>query len=520
MTLLLAHGDGDLFGDFSSWTFVLRFGEQVLHLVPYLLFGVLLAGLLRTNAGYQWLRGALDGPWSHSLPRAILLGLITPVGAVGGLPIASEMLRAGLRPSVVLGFLVTAPLFMPWSFGYAADALGLLNASLIVLGGALLAAIIGAVARPFEAARPPRPQPVATPKRSQLLAALRAAADHASGWLLMYALLAVTASAAFAAVLQPGSIEAHIGDSSVVALLELAAPIALANPEPDVAVLYASEFWRIGLLPGGMFVALYLGAGWSFATLAWCIHRIRAPGLLVIVTWLAVAVGIASIANTLPQPNHPGEADSHSFDMLTKPYNFGGGSTADGVAEHLRRAADGNELALAAFTLLFGLGVLNRWRARPGRAATPDTNPPNAVAHAGPPRVTIRMTLLGAVATCLVVSVFTYFPSPSELHDRLRLQSGNLFEAVSVLNTPRHTPDQHAAARSRARHALARLDGALAKYPVSRAVHLWTPHRAPMDAAALRTKAAQVDQLIAAGPSDQLELAAVEFLRRLTQADA
>ena len=181
MTLLLAHGAGEVFGAFSSETFILRLGQQLLQLAPHLLFGVILASLLRTQVGQRWLLGCLAGSWPRSMPRAIVLGLVAPVGTLGGLPIATEMLRAGIRPSVVLCFLITAPLFMPWSLGYAADTLGLLNALLVVLGAGLLAFVTGGVARSLEHDPHAIPPHGATPTGSQLFTVMRTAACHSSG---------------------------------------------------------------------------------------------------------------------------------------------------------------------------------------------------------------------------------------------------------------------------------------------------------------------------------------------------
>jgi uncharacterized membrane protein YraQ (UPF0718 family) len=517
MMLMLAHADGDVFVGFSGWTFILRFGQQLLQLAPHLLFGVILAGLLRTPVGQRWLVGCLDAAWPRSMPRAIVLGLVAPVGALGGLPIASEMMRAGIRPSVVLPFLVTAPLFMPWSFGYAADALGLLNALIVVLGGSLLAFFTGAVARAFEGAPRAMPLRSATPDKSQLFAALRAAANHSSGWLLVYVLIAVTGSAGLAAILEAGSIEAHLGESSVATLFELSVPIALANPEPDVAVLYASEFWRIGLLGGGMFLALYLGAGWSLGTFAWCVHHLRRTGVIVTIAWLFVAMSIATVGNSLLEPVRPGEADSHGLDVLTKPHNFGGSSPMDGVVRQLSRAADGSELALAALGTLFAIGVLGRLRTRTDSAVESNGEPPRKIETDRLSQPAIRATLLGAIVICLMVSVFSYFPSPRELHERLRLQSGNLFEAVSVLNSSRQTPEEKSAAEVRALNALDRIDAALARYPTSRGIHFADPMRASLDAAQLRTESKRLKQLVAEGASEELKRATLDFAGRLSR---
>lgn len=516
MTLLLAHGDGEVFGEFSAWTFALRFGQQLLQIAPHVLFGVILAGLLRTRVGQRWLRGCFEGSWPRSALRAIVVGLVAPVGALGGLPIASEMLRAGVRPSVVVCYLVTAPLFVPWSFGYAAETLGVLNGLLVVFGAVVLAFVAGAAAGALERSRPEVPPQRASSDASQLLTALRATADHSSGWLLVYVGIGLAASAGLAAILQPGAIEAHLEEGSVVTLLELSVPIALANPEPDLAVLYASEFWRVGLLTGGVFLAFYLGAGWSLGVFAWCVHRLGRVGALATIAWLFAAISIAAIGNSVREPLRPGEADSHAFDALTKPYDFGGSSAADGVGEQLRRAADGGAIALAALGVLFAVGV---WgcRRRPTTASCASAASYQSIGSEGLPQGAVRATLLGAAAVCLAVSVFSYVPSPEELRDRLRLQSGNLFEAVSVLSSPRHTREAKTAAEVRALNAIDRIDDALARYETSRMIYRADATRAEFDAAALGKETERLVQLVTAGASEQLKRATLELAEALTR---
>lgn len=512
MMPLLAHGD---FAPFSGWTFVLRFGQYLLQVGPGLLAGVLLAGVLRTRSGRGWLLACLDGPPSRSMLRAVLLGLVAPVGALGALPIASEMLRSRIRPSVVLCFLVVAPLFMPWSFGHAADKLGILNASLVLVSSALLALVVGTAVRPLERSRAGAPQLAEVAGGSQVLAALRAAARLSASWLWVYVLIALGSSAALAAVLQPGAIEAHLGESATGTLFELAVPIALASIESDLAVVFASECWRIGLLTGGVFLAIQLGAAWSLGTLAWCVHRLRRIGAVASIVWLAAAMGIATVGNSVLSPIRPGQADTHAFDTLTKPYNFGGDSPATGVLQQLRRAADGQGVALAALIVLTVAGAIVRIRA-PRESAAPGESIPTADS----PRYSqfgVRAALVGATSLCLAASVYSYFPPSEELGDRLRLERGNLFEAVSVMSSSRRSPGEKSAAEVRALNALDRIEDALGRYRMSHAIHFAGPEHVSLDAVALRREIERSEQLVPAGEFEQFRLASIELVGRLTR---
>lgn len=518
MMPLLAHSAGDVFGPFSGWTFALRFGQYLLQAGPGLLAGVLLAGVLRTRNGRGWLLACLDGPPSRSMLRAVLLGLVAPVGALGALPIASEMLRSRIRSSVVLSFLVVAPLFMPWSFGHAADRLGIWGASLVLVSSALLALVVGAAVRPFERSHAEAPQQAEVAAGSQVLGALGAAARLCSGWLWVYVLVALSGPAALAAVLQPGAIEAHLGESAISTLFELAVPIALASIEADLAVVFASEFWRVGLLTGGVFLAFQLGAAWSLGTLTWCVHRLGRIGVFASIVWLAAAMGIATVGNSVLSPIRPGEADSHAFDTLTKPYNFGGHSPATGVLQQLRRAADGRGVALAALIVLTAAGAIVRIRAPRESEASGKLGP-----TADSPRYSqfgVRAAFVGTASVCLAASIYSYFPPSDELGDRLRLESGNLFEAVSVMSSSQRSPEEKSAAEVRALNALDRIGAAFARYRISRAIHFAGPKRASLDAVALRREIERSAKLVPAAEFEQFSAASNELVGRLSQESA
>lgn len=516
MNLMLAHGDGDIFGAFCWWTFLLRFGQYTVHMVPVLLTGVLLAGLLRTRTGRNWLLAGLDASPTPSMLRAAVLGLVAPVGALGALPIASEMLRARIRPSVVLCFLVPAPLFMPWSFGYAADSVGLVNASLVVSCAFFLALLVGAVARIAERSVGDTPPPAAVVEGSQLLGALRAAARISVGWILAYTLVAVGSSAALAAILEPGSIETHLGESSVVTLFELSVPITLANITPDVAVMLASEFWRIGLLTGGVFLVFYSGGAWSLGAFAWSIHRLKRTGLIVALVWLFLAMGISALGNSVLRPPFAGEPDSHGFDTLTQPHNLGGGSPAAGVVAKLRRSIDGNELAITALILLFIAGAIDRLRYR--HSSTAPFNEVQPANKTDPPSLyAIHLSLLGAFAVCMVVSVYSYFPPPEELRERLRLQSGNLYEAASTLDSAQYSREEQLAAKMRALNALDRIDDSLVRYPASRAIRFASSSVAALNADQLRRETQKLKLRVEADSTDQLSTEALELVARLAR---
>ncbi len=119
---ILAHGGGaeGLLADplVMLWSALLRIVEAAMSAAPYLLIGILVAGLLRGMVGPRCLQELLGGRhWSGPV-RGWLLGLMLPVCALGVLPVARELRRAGVASGTVLTFLLVGPILNPASILY------------------------------------------------------------------------------------------------------------------------------------------------------------------------------------------------------------------------------------------------------------------------------------------------------------------------------------------------------------------------------------------------------------------
>jgi uncharacterized protein len=106
-------------------SFILRTVEAAISAVPYLLAGILLAGIFRGLVGPQRLRKLLDGDRLSGPIRAFGFGLLLPVCSLGVLPIARELLLAGISRRAVFVFLMGAPLFHPLTIALALSVMDL-----------------------------------------------------------------------------------------------------------------------------------------------------------------------------------------------------------------------------------------------------------------------------------------------------------------------------------------------------------------------------------------------------------
>lgn len=511
---LLAHGGGDIFGPFSPWTFVLRGGQSLLQSAPTLLVGVVLAALIETPTGRRWIQAVFSGPPWQRWVRAALLGLVTPVGALGALPIAIGLSRLGVHPALVLSFLVTAPLFMPWSFGQAADTMGWRPVVIVIAASLLLAAGVGAVASIFQRATSKTCPAPANNDRSPLIITVRNAAHHCAGWLAVYVVTATAGSALLAAVLEPGAVEAHLGETATLTLLELAVPLALASITPEVGAVFAGEFWRIGVLPGGVLLAFHLGAGWTAGTLIWALHRLGRVGATAMLAQIGLAFGLAVVCNpALPVPR-PGEADSHAFDRLTKPYQIPADSVSAGLFRQWSREGSGAAIALLTLAGLAVVGLLQR---RPrNHPLTPQLSGGEATAR--PAQRVVRLTLGVAFAACALASTYGYFPPPREIDERLQLQSGNLFEAARRLEQAELDAPPRAAARRQALNALDQIEELVARRGVARKLYgAWNKAPAP-DPQVIRARVSQLRARLETNGTDGISQSTLALTAQLTTA--
>lgn len=120
--LLLADGVGyrGFFTDFDTtlWSAILRIAQAIVAAAPFLIAGVLAAGVLRGMVGADRTRRILGvGHWSGPL-RAWGLGVLLPICSLGALPVARELRRAGVPSGTVLSFVLVAPVLNPVSIIY------------------------------------------------------------------------------------------------------------------------------------------------------------------------------------------------------------------------------------------------------------------------------------------------------------------------------------------------------------------------------------------------------------------
>jgi uncharacterized membrane protein YraQ (UPF0718 family) len=180
------------------WGAVLRGSQCVLQASPYIVAGLVTAGIFRRLLGHDGLRRLFGhGTW-RAIPQAWIIGMLLPICSLGAIPVAREMRRAGLTGGTILAFALAAPLFNPLSLLYGltlSEPLTILAFGLCTLVVVTVVGVIWDRLFPDSTIAEPAPPPVAHGVRRMLAVGVVSAREIA-GPSLLYLIVGVSGVAA------------------------------------------------------------------------------------------------------------------------------------------------------------------------------------------------------------------------------------------------------------------------------------------------------------------------------------
>ena len=91
------------------YAFLMESVKLWLAIVPYLLLGMFIAGLLHSFLGARFIGRHLGGSGPRSILKATLFGIPLPLCSCGVIPVAASLKKEGASKSSVLSFLVSTP---------------------------------------------------------------------------------------------------------------------------------------------------------------------------------------------------------------------------------------------------------------------------------------------------------------------------------------------------------------------------------------------------------------------------
>ena len=420
-----------------------KFAESALNAAPTVLVGFAIAGLVRAR-GAGRVRSAFG--LTVSAPRAVaaalLLGAILPVCALGALPVAVELRRAGARIAATVAFALFAGVVNPMSLAYGLSEVPPtpLIAGLLAAAGVAVAAgaAVGALARPN-----PAGDSVTDDPPPGFIAAVAASIRGVGGACIFVGLLGATA---LATALPAG----WLGESVLMvhprgAIFVAGTLLLPAYVPPDLAMLHARELTSLNTVPGVLPAWLAVVCGVTLGTIAWLWRLFATPAAITGAAVVVVAGLAAGLLGDVTLRTHapPGE-DSHAFDALGRPYNLGhpgrDESPTAAAGQLIRRQLRAQPSAVGALSAIALLSVLPPvWTRR--RTASRDRIAPDAR-----PAGLSRPARLAAGALCAagvaVAGLYIYFPAPHWVFAEMRQVDAELGGALVAGDTDaanRHT---------------------------------------------------------------------------------
>jgi uncharacterized membrane protein YraQ (UPF0718 family) len=352
-------------GSVLFWGFVVRTLQALAEASPTILCGFVVAGVLRRMAGPDGTRRAFGGGGWRGLLRAWGIGMLLPVCALGVIPIAREMRRAGVPSGTILAFVLAAPHINPLSLLYGLT----LSSPLAILGFGLCSLIMalgaGAVwdmafAKPGETVEPP-PEPMPPHGLKRLTAVMVAAAREACGPSMLYILAGLVGTGLLSAALPFGMFGNSMHADDVTSPLVMTAVAVPAYNAPLQGMMVLGLMFDHANSVGAAFVLYELGIGINVGLIVWLAVVFRPRRTL---AWLGMVTALAVILGyALEIPFAHSSAGSgghtHAFDGFSNPFPSGSPVGASEAGQRVGAKVQVLELfGLAGIGLLLLLGGL------------------------------------------------------------------------------------------------------------------------------------------------------------------
>lgn len=451
---ILADGAGyrGFLTDFNTtfWSAVLRITEAMVDAAPFLVAGVLAAGILRGLVGAQRVRSLLGvGHWTGPF-RAWALGVLLPICSLGALPVARELRRAGIPSGTVLSFVLVAPVLNPVSIVYGLSHIAPVMLLYFAVGTFVVSVGIGLIwNRVVSDKRDIDPEDLEQAPRRSLdrLAVMGsttarslvgpAAIDYG------LALLAVGFLGAFLphGVLQTGLTRDNVFAPVIMGLVAI--PVYVT---PTEVMMHFGHIVRDGYSLGAAFALIILGAGANVGVANWLRRDYGMKSLLLFVSLLigaTLAIGLTA-DRTIISGNATVADHTHAFDPFTRLAVVSAQQSHFGWvwSEVTRKITIDQICGLGLFLLLALVGNVLRLlgdRADIEHLLHKDQGESTTTASSrwNPRLSPLQLYFVGAVCSVVlgIVGLFLYYPSSDDLFEDMNNIRVDAYDAVRDRDT-------------------------------------------------------------------------------------
>ncbi len=427
------------------WGAVLRVGQAVIEASPFVLTGLIIAGIFRRILGRRRVFRLFGSNTWKGLPLAWVLGMLLPVCSLGAFPVLRELRKAGLAGGTILAFALSMPLFNPLSVLYGLT----LSEPVVIFCFVLASLVVVMVAgllwdRLFPGSFLPTEElpPVAYGLR-RMFAVLVAAAEEAAGPALLYIAIGLIGVALLSLVLPHGILQHTMAHDDPTAPLLMSAVAVPVYDSPLRVMMQIGLMFDHGNSVGAALVLLILGAGMQLGTVAWVVRQFGWKSAL---AWFGIiAVVTVGLACVLEKPLFDEgatiEDHTHAFDEFTAPAL---GGSSDGlrsfVAGKLNDDLDPWELLslIAIGVLILGGTLIRRleksWSLNVWleKVPPPQSETPQAFWNRPLPGSVLGGTALAGLVAFSIYGCYLYYPAPEDAFEITRPIKVNTLMAIKL----------------------------------------------------------------------------------------
>jgi uncharacterized protein len=416
--------------DSLFWGGFLRGSQALLQASPYIVTGLVIAGVFQTLLGPVGLRKLFGhGTW-RALPQAWVIGMLLPICSLGAIPVIRQMRRAGLTGGTILAFALSAPLFNPLSLLYGLTLSEPLTIFAFGICTLLVVTSVGLIwDRLFPQSDVPEMEHPRVPYGlRRMLAVAQVGARELCGPSLLYIVVGLSGVVALAFLLPPGSLQRAMGHKNSWAPLLMAGIALPAYATPMMAMSQLGSMFQHGNSVGAAFTLLTLGAGTNLGLVLWMHHTY---GLKRAAVWLGLLLAVILVLSYgVERPLYPTAIEpadhTHAFDIYCRPFIAGTPDLARRVWDKIRQETQIHEAygacflaaflcAAAALRLFDSRRRVEAWLER--QPAQPAGGPAWYNASLSAP--VLGMAALGGVVVLSLVGCYTYYPPPDEALEQI-----------------------------------------------------------------------------------------------------
>jgi len=425
------------------WGAVLRGSQCLLQAAPYIVTGLVTAGIFRRLLGHEGMRRLFGHGTRRAIPQAWMVGMLLPICSLGVIPVAREMRRAGLSGGTILAFALAAPLFNPLSLLYGLTLSEPFTIFAFGFCTLIVVTVVGLIwdwLFPNSSIAEVPPQPVPQGPRRMLAVAVVSAREIA-GPSLLFIVVGVLGVVALSCILPHASLQRTMSHENPWAPLLMAAIAVPAYATPMLAMSQLGSMFQHGNSVGAAFTLLTLGAGTNLGLVLW---MQRSYGWRKASVWFGMLLSVVLILSYgVERPLYPTAIEAaghtHAFDVYCRPFPDGITGLGRIVWDKLRQNTQVHELygamCLGAFFLAgIALLLLDRrfriedWLERP----VPESAAGPAWHSASLPASVLGFSALVVLVVVSVVGCFTYYPPSKEALEQIsNAETETLAAAIS-----------------------------------------------------------------------------------------